>query len=338
MRRACIFAVLSFALLAPAIAQAQADKAPPPACSGRDLFSELKTSDPAGYARIRAAADSVPNSRALLWRIERKGVPPSYLLGTIHSTDERVTLSPAAAAALNAATTVALEIVDDKPAPGAPTMEALVAAEGLYREGNGLKDVLTPAEMATLGKALAAEGIPENAVHLLRPWFATFAFAIPACEKRRAAAGMLPLDKRIERDARAAGKRVVGLETLALQIHALSGLGEDVQVSLLKATVATIGLRDDALEVMHRAWLRRDLAISIPFTRYMVERAGYDSGALNAIERDLAVKRNYGMREAALPLLRQGGAFIAVGGMHLVGKEGLVELFRGAGYTVTPAE
>lgn len=192
--------------------------------------------------------------------------------------------------------------------------------------------------MATLGTVLAAEGIPENAVHLLRPWFATFAFAIPACEKRRAAAGLLPLDKRIERDAVAAGKRVVGLETMAFQIHALAGLGEDVQVSLLKATVATIGSRNDALEVVHRAYLRRDLAISIPFTKYIVERAGYDSSALDVIERDLATKRNYGMRDAALPLLQQGGAFVAVGGMHLVGREGLVELFRAAGYTVTPVE
>jgi len=115
MRRASIFAFLSIALLAPAIAQAETDKAPPPACSGRDLFAEMKTADPAGYAKIRAVADQVPNAGALLWRIQGKGQPASYLFGTIHSTDARVTtLSPAVTAAFNSAKTVALEYVDQK--------------------------------------------------------------------------------------------------------------------------------------------------------------------------------------------------------------------------------
>ena len=344
MRRASISAFLSIALLAPAIAKAEtekaeADKAPPPACSGRDLFTEMKTADPAGYAKIRAVADTVPNAGALLWRIQGKRQPASYLFGTIHSTDARVTtLSPAVTAAFNSAKRVALEYVDQKSEPGAPSIEGLITAQGFYHGGNGLKDVLTSAEMAALGQTLAAEGIPESAAHLLRPWFAAFALAVPVCEKQRAAAGLLPLDKRLERDAVAQGKQTAGLETMEFQINAIAGLPEDVQVSLLKATVATIALRNDALEVMHRAYLRRDLAAAMPFTKHLVERAGYDSAAIDAIELDLAVKRNYGMRDAALPLLQQGDAFIAVGGMHLLGREGLVELFRAAGYTVTPVE
>ena len=48
--------------------------------------------------------------------------------------------------------------------------------------------------------------------------------------------------------------------------------------------------------------------------------------------------RNLRMRDAALPLLADGGAFIAVGALHLPGAIGLVELLRGAGFTVTPGE
>ena len=66
--------------------------------------------------------------------------------------------------------------------------------------------------------------------------------------------------------------------------------------------------------------------------------AGVDAAPVDTFESDIAVKRNYGMRDASLPLLEQGGAFIAVGALHLLGKEGLVELFRAAGYTVTPIE
>ncbi len=44
------------------------------------------------------------------------------------------------------------------------------------------------------------------------------------------------------------------------------------------------------------------------------------------------------MRDRALPLLGKGGAFIAVGALHLPGDKGLVALFREAGYTVTAVE
>jgi len=217
-------------------------------------------------------------------------------------------------------------------------MQSLLATMGFYPSGNGLNDVLTPPEMTALGKTLADEGIPENAAHLLRPWFAGIALAIPPCEKRRAADGLLPLDKLLEHDAVAQGKQVVGLETMALQLRAMAAMPEGVQVAMLKASVGTLALRNDLLEAMHGAYLRRDLATSVPLTKLLVERAGYDPAAVDAFEHELATKRNYGMRDAALPLLRRGEAFIAVGGMHLLGKEGLVELFRAAGYTVTPVE
>jgi len=59
---------------------------------------------------------------------------------------------------------------------------------------------------------------------------------LPLEQMTSAAAGLLPLDKRLERDAVAQGKQTVGLETMEFQINAIAGLPEDVQVSLLKAT------------------------------------------------------------------------------------------------------
>jgi len=54
-----------------------------------------------------------------------------------------------------------------------------------------------------------------------------------------------------------------------------------------------------------------------------------------AMERWLRAERDPRMAERALPLLRRGGAFIAVGALHLIGETGLVARFRQAGYTVT---
>ena len=60
------------------------------------------------------------------------------------------------------------------------------------------------------------------------------------------------------------------------------------------------------------------------------ERAAEDE-----FTRLLLVGRNATMAERMEPLLKDGGAFIAVGALHLSGKEGLIERLRAEGYTVT---
>ena len=48
----------------------------------------------------------------------------------------------------------------------------------------------------------------------------------------------------------------------------------------------------------------------------------------------LLVGRNQTMAERAAPLLAKGGAFVAVGALHLPGKGGLIARFRAMGYRV----
>ena len=45
--------------------------------------------------------------------------------------------------------------------------------------------------------------------------------------------------------------------------------------------------------------------------------------------------RNHTMADRAAPILAEGNVFMAVGALHLVGDEGVIELFRKKGYTVT---
>jgi uncharacterized protein YbaP (TraB family) len=52
----------------------------------------------------------------------------------------------------------------------------------------------------------------------------------------------------------------------------------------------------------------------------------------------LITARTRRMHDRALPLLKRGGAFIAVGAAHLPGKEGLLPLFEKDGFKVETIE
>ena len=62
-----------------------------PVCTGKDMMAELATNDPALLAKIEQEAAATLNGKGLLWKIETPGGAPSYLFGTMHMTDPRVT-------------------------------------------------------------------------------------------------------------------------------------------------------------------------------------------------------------------------------------------------------
>ena len=89
-------AALAIAALPLTGASAAEKDAFPDKCRGIDMLAETAARDPQTYNRIMAEAAATKNAGAILWKIEKEGRPASYLFGTVHLTDERVTnLSPA---------------------------------------------------------------------------------------------------------------------------------------------------------------------------------------------------------------------------------------------------
>ena len=80
------------------------------------------------------------------------------------------------------------------------------------------------------------------------------------------------------------------------------------------------------------------LATVIESTLASAERMNSQAPAAEAVRLSAAAsKRTFVMVANDVQYLAAGSAIIAVGAMHLPGPEGLVELFRKAGYTVSPA-
>jgi len=79
-------------------------------CGGKDLLSEIT---PAEAETIKAAADATLNGKGTLWKIEKAGLEPSWLFGTMHMTDPRVsTLSAKAQSAYESTRTIVIETTD----------------------------------------------------------------------------------------------------------------------------------------------------------------------------------------------------------------------------------
>lgn len=327
---------LSFALLLLLLGAAPpADAQNPPSCKGRDLLAELAVTDPALHARVLEEAKEVENTGAVLWKIEGKAGKVSHLFGTIHVTDERVGRLPAAAdAAIAASGTLALELDNLDPAAMALAF-ARLGNLVVYGSGDSLKAHLDAAELDIVKRALKQVGMPGEMAVLARPWLVTLLLAMPECERRRATSGLVSLDQRLLKDGRQRGARIVGLETVDDQLKAMAAVPEADQLLILRSSLKLIDRIDDMFETVIRRYLERRLGVVMPLQRAWTEKTGFPASSHDAFEREVVVKRNQRMRDKALPLIEAGGAFIAVGALHLPGRNGLVALLREAGYTVT---
>jgi len=341
------FFVIVFALALTAFLFWQANspvraEASPPTCGGRDLLAELKGGDPAAYKKIMDDSRRTPNGEGLLWKIEKPGVPASYLFGTIHVTDSRVTTLPAAVSkALSGSRTIALELeeVVNKSKMAAETIKNIKLIA--FLDGRSIETMLAPGEIVKLKAAMKSLGMPYAPMRIMKPWFFALTMALPSCEMQRAKAGLKPVDEVIGRAGQKAGAKIIGLETVAEQFGAFDSLTLKEQKLFLLSSLAMLDKLDDQMETMKNLYLNRRPGAIWAFTRYFTKKyASADDlkAELAVIERFrdlLVVKRNLVMRKRALPLLDKGAAFIAVGALHLPGETGLVALLRNKGYKIT---
>ena len=295
----------------------------------------------AAHARVMAAAANTENANSVLWKVEKAGVPPSHLFGTMHLTDARINaLSPGVTNALAEASKLVLELEDISPGGFMKSLNSKphIVKLMLLADGRRLDQLLPPEDFRKVSEILSRAGVPMPMGAMLRPWVATLMLSVSPCEQRRMGSGLLPLDASLAKAAESRGIKAEGLETLETQFHALASVPESDQVEMLKSGVRFYDRIDDMLETMVQLYLQRQLGAIWPLQLALAEKVGVPPKAFDSAEKSLLATRNLGMRDKALAYLEKGNAFIAVGGLHLPGRQGLVTLFREAGYTVTAVE
>lgn len=172
--------VLLYACLAGTVS-ARADDAPA-ACAvhGINLIDGLEAKDPASWQEIQREADAVPNRKGLLWKIDKDGVEPSYLFGTIHLSDPRVlTLPKAADEAYRSASTVVIETTDILDPKAFLRLKLEQPDLLLFTDGSTLKSHIPPERREEIEQKLAERGIVLDAVAKMKPWVLTSLLTLP---------------------------------------------------------------------------------------------------------------------------------------------------------------
>ncbi len=312
----------------------------PPSCSGKNLMDTLKKNDPEAYKDLVRRENETLNGKGLLWKIERPGVRPSYLYGTMHMSDDRLISLPAPVAkALADAQSVALEIgdvLDEKKMASEVVKNISLIA---FTDGRTIESVLSADELKLLKTKLNDMEIPYASSRIMKPWFVMLSMALPKCEQARQRAGLKALDATIALTAQKNGSKIIGLETVKEQFSAFASLSIKDQKVLLLSSLHMGSLLDDQIETMTQLYLQRRTAALWQFSLYMSHKYAKASKdeltALKNFEQALIVKRNKIMSSRAQPIINKGNMFMAVGALHLPGQHGLVALLRKAGYKLS---
>ena len=316
------------ACLLGALTLASAEAGP---CQGSDL-TQIE-----GLAAAKSArADDLVNGDGLLWRIDKPGLDPSFLFGTIHSTDESaLAIARRAAQSISGSKVVATELGGPFDSLEKANLTAATLAKALDRDHDTFEGVIAPESRDGIEKFIAGLGYPVAFAHHLKPWFLAILTAAPACEAKREALNLPEVDQFLAETAKDAGVKVLGLETPEEQLGAVAGLRPEVAGALLNVAARDVGMNDDLYATMLKLYLEGRPAEILAVGDALGGLSGAERAAEDEFMRALLQGRNATMAERAAPLLASGGAFIAVGALHLAGKTGLIERFRADGYTVT---
>lgn len=280
-----------------------------------------RTPAKAAGACAQPTSTACRHAKGLLWKIERGGSAPSYLFGTIHVSDPRVTNLPAVVQqTFDAAQSFTMELIFDG---GGLTH---MAETMFFNDGRTLEDTIGAKRYAEVKRVLAARQLPLGDVNKKKPWVIGMTLGAPSQTG-------ISLDMQLQVRATLQGKPTYGLETVREQIAVFDGMTMEDQIAMLDQALRYYDQSAHLLETLVQAYVARDL------TRMMaiIDSTGHDNRRTHeTFMNRLLVNRNVNMAERMRVRLDEGNAFIAVGAGHLPGERGLLMLLERAGYRLTP--
>jgi len=174
---------------------------------------------------------------------------------------------------------------------------------------------------------MAEQGFPEAVVYRMKPWVVLSMLSTPRPES-----GSF-MDLKLYHTAIGAGKPVFGIETPEEQIAVFDDISLSDQIHLIRQILHERPNIGEMTEHILQIYLNRDLDAMLKFAESYL--TGADKGVTDRFMKRLNNDRNRRMADRLLSRLEQGGAFVAVGALHLPGSQGLLKLLEKQGFQVS---
>lgn len=270
-----------------------------------------------------------PNANnTLLWKISGKNLSkPSYLFGTIHMLcADNIDISSNLKQAIQASDRVYLELDMDN------MFEMLsVIGKMKMRNDTTLADLLTEEEYKKVKDFFSKQKsmIPFSMLETYKPMLAasTLMQASLNCKKQVA------MEQLVMKEAKASGKGIKGLETMAFQMSIFDSIPYSLQAKQLFSYVDNYEKESDntEFEELTEAYLSQQLDKLEAITKKE------DVGMASFTE-ILLYRRNETWAKKLEEMMVTQSLVVAVGAGHLPGDRGVINLLRKAGYKVEPQQ
>ena len=176
--------------------------------------------------------------------------------------------------------------------------------------------------------AAGQNGLTENMLAPLRPWFAAITLTQAALERTdfRSALGV---DQHFAKQATDGGKPIIGFETLLEQLGYLASVGDN-QTLMLESTLDELPQLETGFRDVMKAWQEGDQAALVKLLKSEMAPPKLQAW----LEQTLLAERNrnWDKKWPGLP----NESFIVVGALHLYGEQGLLALLEQQGWRITP--
>jgi len=266
---------------------------------------------------IKEAAKKDPLARPLFWSIERDG-KTSYTLGTIHiGVDAEARLPTIVWDKIDASRTFAMETDLTDPA----LQKILVCVQCSLRKDLG--ETYWAKLEQVLGKDVAGR------IDAMKPMVAATMMSL------RGLPSTTQMDTLLLARAQNGKKQIVYLESAADEAALLE---KWMSVKALKAMLDDVEGGAKHTKEMLDAYLAGDEARMVKLSddeKAQALKHGYTAAEYDESMQDMLYGRNAAWIAPIEKLHAEGGGFIAVGAMHLVGPKNVLELLTAKGYKVT---
>lgn len=288
------------------------------------------------------SATAAETQQGLVWRIDRPSheqqghvqssrasnfpapshSDPSYLMGTMHSEDERLKQLPEHVQNIfDKADSFSAELKLDMASLQQASMKMF------YTDGTELKTVIGDKRYKKIIHLLHKHNLPETAVRYMKPWAIAVTLSKPANKSG------IVLDLWLYTRARQQGKKLYGLETAEEQMAVFKSFNLQQQLTMLDEAIDHYHLLPAMTDELINYYLRRDLTELVRVSDKYMARG--DRQLAQHFKKHVLYERNHRMLRRMIPRLQEGNSFIAVGALHLPGEEGLLRLLEKQGYRVS---